>query len=209
MKYAVLILALFLTVGCGRTEQNGNDSQSGADEQTGSSAAMVSADVIGSDMGYIVENARIVSDDAPAAYSIKGKVKLAEGTGQVLIVRTQTGGFTELLAVGFPEFVTGARFDVTAGTPDAGYWIFGINGEEEILRQTGMVEGTLRFVKRESAEDALGLSRDVENGVGEIEVVVTGIDNSGTAVEAEKKYAARYRLPFISIDELARINQPI
>jgi len=39
--------------------------------------------------------------------------------------------------------------------------------------------------------------------------VVSGIDGGGLKVQAEKKYAARFELPMITLDELSRINQPI
>ena len=204
MKHAIILLLLVLVAGCAKQEQQG-------DGQTGSASSSVSADIIGSDMGYIVENAQLVGKDAVAAFSIKGQMKLAAGPGNVLIVRTQSadGNFTEMLALGFPAFAEGTRVDFQPGGSDAGYWIFGVTEEAEIMKQTGTIEGSIRLVKKESAENALGLNRDVQNGVGEIEVVVTAIENRDLPVEAEKKFAARFRLPLITLDELARINQPI
>jgi hypothetical protein len=114
-----------------------------------------------------------------------------------------------LLALQYPAFSTGARLEYAAGDNRAAFWVFGIVGEQEIVRRTGAIEGSIRFVKQEPADNSLGLSRDVTNGVGEIEIVVTGIDNADIPVQSEKKYAARFRLPIITLGELARINQPI
>ena len=77
------------------------------------------------------------------------------------------------------------------------------------MRRTGTVEGSLRLVKLAPAANSMGLSRDVQDGTGEMEIVVTGIENGGLNVPAEKKFAASYQLPIITLDELARINQPI
>jgi hypothetical protein len=204
MKHALILILILLVAGCSKQEQN-------SEEQSGSATTTVSSDVIDSDMGYIVENARLVDDAANAEVSIKGMLKLATGPGDVLIIRTQSenGQFTELLALAFPGFAEGTRAEYTALEGEAGFWVFGITGKTEVMKATGVIEGSIRLVKKEAAENSLGLSRDMQNGVGEIEIVVSQIDNEGIPVQAEKKYAARFRLPLISLDELARINQPI
>lgn len=205
MKRAFLILSIvLLTAGCGSKEQKSED-------QRGSATSGVSADIIGSDMGYIVEDATFADADAEAAFSIKGTMQLAPGPGSVLIIRStsENGGTTQLLALAFPGFAEGTRIEYAPGDANGGYWIFGVSGETEVMKRTGRIAGSLRLVKKENAGNALGLNRDVQNGVGEIEVVVTGIESGGLPVEAEKKYAARFRLPIITLDELSRINQPI
>ncbi|MCB2205675.1 hypothetical protein KQI65_13100 [bacterium] len=205
MRHMLIIALLLLAAGCGKQEQKTNE------EQSGNVTAGVSSEIISADMGYIVENARLTEGDEQAEYSVKGMMKLSSGPGSVMILRTQStdGSFTEMLAIAMPAFAAGTVLDLTAGSPDAGFWIFGMKGDQDVMKETGMIEGSLTMLKTEPADDALGLSRDVMNAVGEIEVVVTGIDNEGLPVEAEKKYAARFRLPIITLDELARINQPI
>jgi hypothetical protein len=205
MKQTFLILLIVaMATGCGSREQKN-------EVQSGDATAGISADIIGSDMGYIVEDARFAPDDAEAAFSIKGMMKLTEGPGSVLIVRTSggEGHTTQLLALALPGFAEGTRVEFTPDDGNAGYWIFGIHDGNEVLQRTGRIEGTLRLVKTEAAANNFGLDRDVQNGVGEIEVVVSGIESGGLPLDAEKKYAARFRLPIVTLDELARINQPI
>lgn len=205
MRSIILLLTFaFVLSACSKTEEK-------AGEEAGTATTTVSSEVIGGSMGYIVENARIANDSETAEFTIKGTLKLSSGTSQVMIIRTESenGGFTELLALQFPKFVPESKVEYLAGDGRGAFWVFGVSGDKEVMRNTGSVEGSIRFVKMEAAENSLGLSRDVENGVGEIEVLVTGIDNSGIPVQTEKKYAARFRLPMITLDELSRINQPI
>ncbi|MFA6235557.1 MAG: hypothetical protein WC824_15415 [Bacteroidota bacterium] len=206
MKFGMLLLVLTLFVACTSKQQEKEA------EQTGTASGTVSGDVIGANYGYIVENAGIASGDDKIAFSIKGVVKLKEATSQVLIVRTQTadGNATEMLALEFPSFAEGTAMEFAAGNDKSAFWIFGMNADkQEVMRRTGTVEGTLRLVKIAAAETSMGLNREVKDGTGEMEIVVAGIDNAGLAVPREKKYAARYNLPMITLDELSRINQPI
>ncbi|PLX24844.1 MAG: hypothetical protein C0600_12565 [Ignavibacteria bacterium] len=204
MKYAVIFFLSLVMISCSSQEKN-------TDDQAGSATETISSEVIGSDMGYIVENAALVTAEGDATFSIKGALKLRPGNSQVMIIRTQSenGGFTELLALEFPAFAEGTRMDYENGNDKSNFWIFGLAGETDIIRQTGSIEGSIRLLKTEDATNTLGLNREVSNGVGEMEIVVMDIDNSDVPVEVEKKYAARFRLPMITLDELARINQPI
>ncbi|MDT8323930.1 MAG: hypothetical protein RRA94_07470 [Bacteroidota bacterium] len=205
MKQLFLLLVIVLVAaGCGSREQKSED-------QSGYATSGVSADIIGSDMGYIVENARFAPGDAEAAFSIKGMMKLVAGPGSVLIIRVPAGesGATQMLALAFPGFSAGTRVTYTPDDGSAGYWVFGVSDGNEIMTRTRNVEGTLRLVKKEDAQNDLGLNREVQNGIGEIEILVDGIDTGGLPLETEKKFAARFRLPLISLDELARINQQI
>lgn len=204
MRPFMILLFVALISACSQEQKQG-------EEQAGTATTSVSGDVISGSMGYIVENARFAGAEEQATFSIKGALGLIPGDAQVLIVRTESteGGFTELLGLQFPAFATGSRIEYAPGDDRSGFWVFGVDGDNEVLRRTGMIEGSVRFVKKEEAENSLGLSRAMVNGVGEIEIVVTGIDNSGIPVQPEKKYAARFRLPMITLDELSRINQPI
>lgn len=204
MRPFILFLFVALISACSQENKQG-------EEQAGTATTSVSGEVISGNMGYIVENARFTGTDEQETFSIKGALELSPGDSQVLIIRTESaeGGFTELLALQFPSFAAGSRIEYTPGDDRSHFWVFGVDGDEDVMRRTGTIEGTVRFVKKEEADNSLGLSRKVINGVGEIEIVVTGIDNSGITVQAEKKYAARFRLPMITLDELSRINQPI
>ena len=203
MRPFILFLFVALISACSQEHKQG-------EEQAGTATTSVSGEVISGSMGYIVEGARL-TDEGQSTLSIKGALGMAPGDSQVLIIRTESaeGGFTELLALQFPAFATGSRIEYAPGDDRSGFWVLGVDGDTDVMRRTGMIEGAVRFVKKDEAENSLGLNRTVSNGIGEIEIVVTGIDNSDIPVQAEKKYAARFRLPIITLDELSRINQPI
>ncbi|MFZ1730191.1 MAG: hypothetical protein WBQ23_15265 [Bacteroidota bacterium] len=206
MKYGMLLLVLTLFVACSSKKQEQNA------EQTGAASGTMAGEVIGADYGYIVENAGIASENDKVAFSIKGIVNLKEATSQVLIVRTQSadGSATEMLALEFPSFAEGTALEFASGNDKSAFWIFGRTADKvDVMSRTGMIEGSLRLVKIKPAEISMGLSREVKDGTGEMEIVVTGIENGGLDIPVEKKYAARYNLPMITLDELARINQPI
>ncbi len=204
MRPFILVVLIALFSACSQEHRQ-------AEEQAGTATTTVSGEVISGRMGYIVENARFAAEDEQAPFSIKGALELTAGDSQVIIIRTTSteGGFTELLALQFPAFATGTQIEYAPGDDRSAFWVFGIDDDSDVMRRTGIIEGSVRFVKKETAEQSLGLSRSVVDGVGEIEIVVTGIDNSGISVQTEKKYAARFRLPMITLDELSRINQPI
>ncbi|MBE0642951.1 MAG: hypothetical protein IH600_02630 [Bacteroidetes bacterium] len=206
MKQILPLLVLILLVACSSKQEDQNT------QQTGTASGTMAGEVISADNGYIIENAGIAADNDAVAFSIKGVVKLKEATSQVMIVRTQStdGNATEMLVLEFPSFAEGTALDYVAGSDKSTFWIFGLNADkQEIMRRTGAVEGNLRLVKLAPAQNSMGLNREVMDGTGEMEIVVSGIDNGGLAVPAEKKYAARYQLPIITLNELARINQPI
>jgi len=209
MRYTLLLLAVVLFTACGSKQESQIEGQDGA--MTGAAEGTMSGEIITAGTGYIISNAGIAGDGDKSAYSIKGVLSLKEAPGQVLVVRTQTdGGATEMLVLEFPAFADGTALEYPGEQGEAAFWIFGINpGKEEVMTRTGDVRGSLRLLKTDVAENALGLSREVRDGIGEMEIVVTGIDARGLDVPGEKKYAARYRLPMLTLDEFARINQPI
>jgi hypothetical protein len=212
----LILLTAVLLAACGSRQEGADGTQTAQSDmtshgaQTGTSAGTVSAEVIGSDMGYIVENARISGDQSSAVYSIKEVLRISKGTSTVLLVRTQTeGGATEFLAMEFPRFAEGTSIEYAAGEMNAAFWIFGMKGKTEVMKQTGAVEGTLQLLKTATSTANLGMQRTLTDGVGEMEVVVVGIDNEGLDIPNEKKYAARFTLPMITLDELVKLNQPI
>ncbi len=210
----LMLLTVTLLTACGSKQDSAEGTQTAQSEmtaegaQTGTATGSVSGEVIGSDMGYIVENAKIVKDPASAVYSIKGAFLLGKGNSNVLIVKTG-GSATEWLALQFPSFAEGTTMEYTAGDANSGFWIFGVKGKKEITKLTGNVEGTLRLLKKAPSSVNLGLNRDMVDGIGEMEIVVTGIQSEGLDIPAEKKYAARFTLPFISLTDLAKMDQPI
>lgn len=207
MKHSVLLaLSFLLLVACSKKQEQ----DSIYPEKTGTASTTVSGEIIAGDLGYIVEGATLSEDASKAEFSIKGLVGLSKGSGNVLIVRTQTeDGGTELLALQFPGFAEGTKVDFAADDKRAGFWVFGFKDKKEVMSRTGSIAGTVRLVKQAPATITLGLNREVVSGIGEMEIVVSGIDGGGLKVQAEKKYAARFELPMITLDELSRINQPI
>lgn len=209
MKYTLLLLAVLMFAACGSKQESQIEGQDGA--MTGAAEGTMSGEIITAGTGYIITDAGIADEGDPAAFSIKGVLRLKAAPTQVLVVRTQTdGGATEMLALEFPAFADGTALAYPGDQGDAAFWLFGITpGKEEVMTSTGDVRGSLRLLKTDAAENALGLTREVVDGIGEMEIVVTGIDARGLDVPGEKKYAARYRLPMLTLDEFARINQPI
>jgi hypothetical protein len=214
--FLLLFSMTLLLSACGGKQDGADDTQAAQHAMTehgthaGTTAGTLSGEVIGNDMGYIVEQARLGGDPSTAAFTIKNLVSISKGTNCVLIIRTETeGGATEWLALEFPAFAEGTRMDYAAGEENAGFWIFGIKGEQKVMKQTGSVEGMIRLVKKSPSSTTLGLNRELLEGVGEMEIVVKGIEPEGLDVYSDKKYAARFTLPMITLDELARINQPI
>ena len=210
MKYTILLLAFALFTACSSRQEEATDGQDPA--MTGTAEGTMSGEIITADNGYIIQNAGIAGEGDNAVFSIKGAMKLKEAPTQLLVVRTQTadGAATEMLVVEFPSFADGTALEIGDGNASGAFWIFGLTPDKtEIMKRTGEVAGTLRLIKTGEAENALGLGRAVSDGIGEMEVVVSGIDPAGLDVQTEKKYAARFRLPMLTLDEFARINQPI
>lgn len=206
MKYIPLLFVLVLLTACSSKEQEQKA------EPAGTAGRTISGEVIGANDGYIIEHAAIAAADVEPTFSIKGVVGLKEANANVMIVRTQgmEGKATEMLVLQFQSFAEGTLVTFAPGSPASGFWIFGTTAEKkEVMKRTGAIAGTVRLVKQQPAENSMGLNRRLRLGSGEMEIVVTGIESEGLDVPTEKKYAAQYRLPMITLDELARINQPI
>lgn len=204
MKYVLTLAIACLVLACSTEKKE-------AEEQSGSATSMLTVDVIDADLGYIIENAALASGDEDATYSVKGAFKLRPGNSQVLVVRTQSreGGFTELLALEYPDFVEGTRAEFSGDDLTAGFWVYGIQEKREVIMRTGKVSGFIRLTKLETAPDEADLARDVKTGSGEMEIVVSDIEHADLPLPAEKKYAAKFSLPVVSLAEYARINQEI
>jgi hypothetical protein len=63
-------------------------------------------------------------------------------------------------------------------------------------------------VKQSPSKINLGLNREIKDGVGDIEIAVANIAAAGFTVNAAKKVAARFQLPLISLEEMAKLMQP-
>lgn len=196
-----LSMTILLLAGCAKREQS--DAQAGATQSA-------YTDVIGSNRGYIVENAQFAAADDKALFTIGDKFALAAGSSSVLILREQESesrpGY--ILALQFPTFAPGTSKDYGTDPQAAQFWLLGTADKVSIVAQTGTVSGSVRFIKKAQSTIDLGLNREITDGVGDIEVVAAGISVEKLKFDTSKKFAARFQLPIITIEELAKINQP-
>ena len=200
-KSAALLLGLALLAGCGKKQAE--DGQAGATQSA-------FTDVMDSKNGYIVENARLATADDNNAFVITGGCKLAAGTSSVMIIRGEGGdpSSTTILALEFPSFAAGSSLEFDGTQSHAQFWVVGKQKENPTAMPSGLISGSLRFIKKNPSKINLGLGRDLIDGVGDIEVVVANISVPGVKMDAVKKYAARFNLPFITLEEMVKINQP-
>jgi hypothetical protein len=202
MKYTVLICALTLMVACSKKEQS--------EERVGTAMNSAYSEVIGSQSGYIIENAQLAGADETPIFSLEKTCNLIRGTGSVMIIHTkdEKSSANTILALQFPVFTDGTELAYAGEPGSGGFFVYGYMGNEWLGKETGLISGTLRMMKKEASDINLGLNRDVMNGTGEMEIVVSGIDPAQLNVPKEKKYAARFELPIITLDELMKINTP-
>ena len=197
---AVSFFALLLG-GCAKQQK--------AEDQAGAAQSAYS-DVLGSDRGYIVENAKFAVAGDESLFSIGNNFRLSAGASSVLILREKEteGRPGYILALQFPAFAAGTTKDYAGDVESAQYWAIGYVDGKSVVSQTGLISGSLRFVKTNPSNIDLGLNRDIMDGVGDIEIVVANIMAEGMKLEEVKKFAARFQLPMISLQEFAKITQP-
>lgn len=205
MKHMMLLLLFALLSGCNQKEKQ-------SDEYSFDSGLSIDGEMLGADDGYIIENAGIADEGDPAAVTVEDLLPLHSATTNVLVVRTESrdGTSIQFLALEFPALDEGSVMEYQAGGRQATFRLFGhIDDETEIRNITGSIEGTMRILRLRRLEQSMGLNREIIGATGDMEIVVSDIENQGLDVPKEKKYATRYRLPIITLDEFARINQAI
>lgn len=203
MKYAILGFLAIALIGCGKQQET-------SEEKVGTATTSSFSEVIGASGGYIIENARIAMEGDEVKHSIANACELAEGMSNVLIVHNQnaSAGGNTILALQFPNFAPGTEIEY-AGEPGTGsFFVYGDLDGMTIAAETGLISGTVRLIKKEESEVTLGLNRDVMQGIGEMEIVVSAIDPNGLDVESEKKFVARFELPIVTLEELTKMNMP-
>lgn len=196
------VFLLLLLIGC-TTKQD-------KEQQAGTAARTTFAEVIDSQHGYIIESASIVVGNSPDAFAISQAVRLAPGKSSVLIVRTSPNDSSDetLLALQFPAFASGSAVEYTGKPEAAQFWIIGTKDGNKTAISTGLISGSLRFIKSGKSAANLGLNRELLEGTGEMEIVVSNISTGALKALPEKKYAAQFILPIITLEELMKINQP-
>lgn len=198
MKYTVLAIALLFIAACSKQEQES--------EKVGTAMSSSFNEVIGPENGYIIENAALASDDEQPVFAIANVCKLVHATTSVLVVHSKDGGTGTILALQVPSFAPGSEINYD-GDPGSGtFFVYGSMGTDVLEQETGVVSGMLRLQRTETSEINLGLNREVKKGLGEMEIVVSNIERGQLNIPTEKKYAARYELPVITLDELVKIN---
>lgn len=199
MRPVVLLTILLVgLVGCGK--------QKAADDQAGTATQSAFTDVLDGKSGYIVEQAAFAEAGDQAEFSIGDQCKLKRGQSSILIINLpaseQTAGC--VLALQFPAFSAGTTQDFNGDAVNARFWLKGTS----TMEATGLVSGSIRCIKKGKSSLNLGLNRELLDGIGDIEMVVSKIVPGALKFPAEKKFAARFQLPMLAIGELAKINQP-
>ncbi len=201
MRLFAIGLCLLLVVGC----KKGGDSQAGTATQAGYS------EVIGSTNGYIIQNAKIViKQGEQVAVNLNDALKLGNGTTNVLVIRgtNSDNSASTILALQFPAFAEGTVTEFDGSASEAQFYIFGkLNGAPSV-KETGLISGSVRCGKTQPSTVNLGLNRDIQDGVGDMEIMISNIQPGGFKYDAKRKYTAHFTLPMIKLDEMARLNMP-
>jgi hypothetical protein len=201
MKAILPVLVLFMFAGCAKKS---------SEEQAGTASRSAYSEVIDQNQGYVVEDARFAQDGDTAPLVMDGGLKLAKGTGSVVVIRGVGGdGASTILALQIASFAPGSSVEYGGEAGSAQFWVAGTVGGSAVRKETGLVSGNIRMIKDEWSDLDLGLNRSIRRGVGDLEVVVANIDPAGLNLPREKKYAARFQLPIVTLDELVRISRPV
>ena len=202
MRLYLLGLCLLLVVGCGK---KGGDSQVGTATQAGYS------EVIGSSNGYIIQDAKMLTRASDkVVLTLNGALKLGEGTSSVLVLRGANGDFTAstILALQFPTFAEGTVTEFDGSAASSLFYIYGTIDGAPVVKETGLISGSIRCGKTQPSSVNLGLNREIMDGVGDMEVLISNIQPGGFKYDAKRKYTAHFNLPIIKLSEMARLNTP-
>lgn len=202
MKYLFVLVAFALVAGCSKQQKT--------EDQAGTASRSTYSEVIDSNQGYIIENASLAEANQIATFTIANQFQLVEGTTSVLIIRSNANdkGAETLLALQFPSFAEGTTSEFGGDSKIAQFWVIASSEKGKTARNSGLISGSLRFIKKAPSSITLGLNREMTDGIGDIEIVVANIEAPGLNIPVEKKYAARFKLPIISLKELVSLNQP-
>jgi hypothetical protein len=204
-RFSLLVLGILLIAGCGKKDT--------ADQQAGNAAQSSYTEVMDQKNGFIVENAAIAGPGATAVYSEGegGAFQLAAGTSSVLIVQSaatdKQPGY--LLALQYPAFAPGAVQEYGGEGSVARFFLITKDGAKLTYAASGLISGSVRFTKKEPATFELGLNREMQAGIGTMDVVVSAIAVGSTGFAPTKTFSATYQMPIITLNELARVKQPV
>lgn len=202
MRFRVFFLAILLLIGCGRKDKT--DSQAGT-------ASQAYSEVISSSSGYIIQNAKIiVNNTEPAIVNLNSALKLGNANTSVMVIRGSNVDNTAstILALQFPSFAEGTMTEFDGSAQSAQFIIYGMQNGSPVVKESGLISGSIRCVKTQPSTINLGLNREITDGTGTMEVLVSNIQPAGFNYVSSKKYNAQYTLPIIKLEELARLNVP-
>lgn len=197
------LLVLLLTTGCQQKKQTA--------EQAGTATESSFSEVIDHGQGYIIQNAKLADTSETPALVMSSGLRLASGTTSVLVIRGNSTdkSVESTLALQLDGFAPGSSIEYSGDRDKAQFWIAGKLEDRSIAHESGLISGSLRCIKDEWSDLDLGLNRALKEGIGDVEVVVANIDPAGLSHPNEKKYAARFQLPLITLAELIRITRPV
>lgn len=190
-------------VGCTKKNQQ-NESQVGT-------ASASYSDVITSSSGYIIEDAKIIiNKNDPVVVDLNNALKLGSGKTSVMIIRgtNSDNSANSILALQFPSFAQGAVAEFDGSPQLAQFVLYGNQNGQPVVKESGLISGSVRCVKTQPSTIDLGLNRQIMDGVGTMEVIVSNIQSAGFNFDSKKKYVAQYSLPMIKLGEFARLRTP-
>lgn len=203
MRHYLLLTLLVLTIGCGKKNQS--------DSQAGTASQSNYTEVISSSSGYIIQNAKIVTDkNEQPSFTLNGALKLGASNTSVMVIRgaNKDNSASTLLALQIPTFSEGAMTEFDGSAASAQFILFGnVDGQAKV-HESGLISGSVRFIKMTPSSLNLGLNRALMEGTGEMEVIVSNIQPSSFSYDAQKKFIARYSLPMVKLDEIMRLSLP-
>lgn len=204
MKIFSVVLALVLLIGCGKKSEN-SDAQAGSATQTGIS------EVLSATSGYIIEDARlIVKDNDPAVMNLSGALKLGAGKTSVMVIRGTSGdnSVSSILALQFPGFSAGTMAEFDGSSELAQFILYGMQNGQQVVKESGLISGSLRCVKTSPSTLNLGLNREIIEGSGTMEVIISNIQPGVFKYSSMKKYNAQFSFPIVKLGEMARLSTP-
>ncbi len=198
----ILSVAAMIFAGCAKQGQQPGD-KAGA-------AEAAKMELIGSDRGFIIENARFTAEGESGKYKIGSGFSLIDGQTSVLIIteKEQEGKPGYVLALQFPVFAEGTSKDYSDDAEACRFWVMELVDGSSKMSAGGRITGGLRFIKKSPSAINLGLNREILDGEGDIEVTVGGIESSHPSLKGDKSFDARFRLPMVTLEEMARVQQP-
>ncbi len=199
LSLVLAVVLLLVSDGCGRQRPS-----SGTASSIDTPAL---ADVIDSRSGYIIDNAGIAPLGTVPVVAIEDSFGLVPGRGMVMIIRTvcEDESAQMLLALEMDGFVPVTDHTFRPADGRSAFWVFGTDAGMAVRRRTGQVEGVIHATEQSPSKVDLGLGRALQDAHGDITLAVTNIDAGSLKVDRVRKYASRFALPILTLDEMKKL----